>query len=115
MNIAHIHISRYSSNSQTYNELLQSMKATFARRPLLRSKWYFECRCSRCEDPRESGSLLSALLCSQPAPSANKTCGGLVLSSEPTSGDSDWQCESCDAKYDSQQVSGFLRHELFYL
>lgn len=91
------------------------MKATFARRPLLRSKWYFECRCSRCEDPRESGSLLSALLCSQPAPSANKTCGGLVLSSEPTSGDSDWQCESCDAKYDSQQVSGFLRHELFYL
>ena len=94
-----------NNDNPTYNKLLQSMKATFARRPLLRSKWYFDCNCSRCEDPREAGSFLSALLCSQHAPSVSKTCGGLVLSAQPTSGDSDWECERCSSKYDSQHVS----------
>ena len=78
------------------------MKATYARRPVLRAKWYFDCNCARCVDPTECGSYLSALLC--PAPSPTKPCGGTVLSCDPLAGSSDWACQACQAVYSAEYV-----------
>ena len=78
------------------------MKATYARRPVLRAKWYFDCSCARCVDPTECGSFLSALLC--PSPSPSKPCSGLVLSCNPLSGSSDWSCQACSALYSAEYV-----------
>ena len=78
------------------------MKATYARRPVLRAKWYFDCACDRCCDPTECGSYLSALLC--PSPSPSKPCSGTVLSCNPLSGSSDWTCHTCGALYTAECV-----------
>ena len=55
-------------------------------------------------DPSELGSHLSALLCTRPAPSASKPCGGCVLSLDPTSGEADWRCEACGQLYPPETV-----------
>ena len=78
------------------------MKATYARRPVLRAKWYFDCACDRCVDPTEYGSYLSALLC--PSPSPSKPCLGLVLSCNPLSGPSNWSCQNCHTLYSAEYV-----------
>ena len=78
------------------------MKATYARRPVLRAKWYFDCACHRCLDPTECGSYLSALLCTAHSPS--KPCSGLVLSCNPLFGSSDWSCQTCGALYTAEYV-----------
>lgn len=93
-----------SKGEDITTQYMKSMKPTFARRPVLRSNWYFDCSCERCEDPRELGSMVSALLCTRPAPSPGKACAGPVLSSQPTRGDSHWQCHKCSYQYDSQHV-----------
>lgn len=91
-------------------QYMKSMKATFARRPVLRSNWFFDCSCERCEDPEEFGSFVSALLCTRPAPSNDKTCAGTVLSINPTVGDANWQCCQCSAIYDSQHVLNIINY-----
>ena len=60
---------------------------------LYRSKWYFDCLCQRCCDPKECDSHMSSLLCTKPAPVKSKSCGGQVMSKSPTDGDSDWSCQ----------------------
>ena len=85
-------------------QYVTSIKPTFARRPVLRAKWYFDCGCDRCLDPSELGSCLSGLLCTRPAPSASKLCGGCVLSLDPTDGEADWSCRLCGQLYPPEAV-----------
>ena len=91
------------AGAEISTQYVQSMKATFARRPVLRSKWYFDCVCARCEDPTECGSYLSALLCTggvtrcsgcvASVTSVTRLCGASVISDDPTSGEADWRCQ----------------------
>ena len=106
-------------------QYVTSMKATFARRPVLRAKWFFDCLCNRCEkyifickiffcniaglDPTECGSLLAALRCTRPAPAVSKPCGGAVLSLDPCRGEADWRCRDCGADYSCQYVVDTVR------
>lgn len=98
---AQVAIARGQEISTQY---VQSMKATFSRRPVLKTKWFFDCLCDRCLDPTECGSYMSSLLCTRPAPVAARPCGGSVLSQEPTSGEADWLCQACGLAYTSQYV-----------
>ena len=98
---AQVAIARGQEISTQY---VQSMKATFSRRPVLKAKWFFDCLCERCLDPTECDSYLSSLLCTRPAPVPAKTCGGCVLSQDPTSGEADWLCHTCGHVYSSQHV-----------
>ena len=98
---AQVSIARGEEISTQY---LQSMKPTFIRRPVLRSKWFFDCLCSRCLDPTEHESYLSSLLCTVTSGDGRVQCGGCVVSQDPSSGDSDWVCSTCDHLYSSQHV-----------
>ena len=93
-----------ASGQEISTQYVASMKATFARRPVLSAKWYFDCGCDRCLDPSELGSCLSGLLCTRPTPSASKLCGGCVLSLDPTCGEADWSCRACGQLYPPEAV-----------
>jgi len=65
---------------------------TRERRALLRFSKFFECDCSRCSDPTECSTYLSAFRC-QKCPS------GSVLPKRPLDDiESDWLCDHCDYK-----------------
>ena len=95
-----------AEGAELSTQYLQSMKATFVRRPILRSKWFFDCQCTRCLDPSECGSFLSAILCNEGSP---RKCGGIVLSADPTQGDSDWVCQDCDHSFSCENVLEIIK------
>ena len=43
--------------------LRTSLTPTMSRRKLLRTKWFFDCVCQRCQDPTELNSHLSSQRC----------------------------------------------------
>merc|ERR1719370_624779 len=57
-----------------------------------------ECRCVRCDDPRDLGSLGNALLC--------PSCRGCMLPSSP--GDDTWLCEKCGKGKPAEQVNSLI-------
>lgn len=62
---------------------------TIRRQQLVQTQWYFSCRCHRCLDPTEKGSMLNSLKCT--------SCQtGYMLPKDPTQLGSKWKClESC--------------------
>uniref|UniRef100_A0A1B6C0V1 SET domain-containing protein n=3 Tax=Clastoptera arizonana TaxID=38151 RepID=A0A1B6C0V1_9HEMI len=64
-----------------------TLQPTFKRREHLKESKFFECVCSRCSDPTESGTYLSAMKC-------QKCNDGLVLSTDPLKADAIWKCNS---------------------
>jgi len=70
---------------QYYSSLL----GTHKRRRRLRSEWYFNCQCQRCQDPTELGTMVSAVAC--------EVCEtGHLLPRNPLDELGDWLCSSCD-------------------
>lgn len=66
------------------------------RAPLLHSK-FFECDCSRCSDPTELQTYMSALHCQQ--------CpDGYVLPVKPLDKTSEWNCNKCTYKVTASVV-----------
>jgi len=57
-----------------------------------------QCRCVRCEDPRDLGSLGNALLC--------PSCRGCMLPSSPA--DDTWLCEKCGKGKPAAQVNSLI-------
>ncbi|CAG9540244.1 unnamed protein product [Cercopithifilaria johnstoni] len=47
--------------NSTYYSYIDLINTTQQRRKLLKDTWYFECHCTRCDDPNDS--LLSSILC----------------------------------------------------
>ena len=69
--------------------LLSSLLGTHKRRRRLKAEWYFECSCSRCVDPTECGTMVSAVTC--------EACEeGFLLPRDPLDCYSDWPCDACD-------------------
>ena len=60
---------------------------TKERRAVLRHSKLFECDCSRCSDPTECSTYLSALCCP-------KCTTGVVLPVRPLE-EKEWQCSQC--------------------
>jgi hypothetical protein len=79
--------------SATYT---QSLWNTLDRRLHLKSTKHFWCQCSRCAEPRELGTLLSAVKCAG--------CGGAVLSQDPLDQMSNWECSDCGSVQKVEQV-----------
>lgn len=62
---------------------------THRRRKRIHSEWYFQCTCTRCRDPTELGTFISALIC--------EVCEeGSMLPVEPLDPFSEWVCSDCD-------------------
>jgi len=78
-------------------------RPTRTRRMLLRKKWYFWCRCDRCKDPTEMGSLLGGLVC-QNRTGSGRLCGGLVLPVNPLDENSVYACQDCGLEITGEMV-----------
>lgn len=90
--------------SATYT---QSLWNTLDRRWHLKWTKHFWCRCPRCADPLELGTMLSSLKCSG--------CGGVILSQDSLDYAADWQCNQCGSIRKVEQVKKFhesIRAEL---
>jgi len=74
----------------------QTLWNTMSRRQHLKVSKCFMCRCLRCADPTEFGTLLSALNCSK--------CGGTMLSSNPLDADAPFRCQKCGHTLDAKQI-----------
>ncbi|KAI4502960.1 hypothetical protein M0802_002004 [Mischocyttarus mexicanus] len=72
---------------------------TILRRQVLSVTKHFFCRCKRCSDPTECGSLLSALYC------AADYCSGILLPSDPLNNESVWTCNKCKISIKSRQIN----------
>lgn len=72
---------------------------TKERRALLRYSKFFECDCSRCADPTESSTYVSAFKCQQcPA--------GRVLPVNPLQeAETDWRCDLCSYRITAANVA----------
>jgi len=79
-----------------------NLAPTSRRRQLLRSKWFFDCVCKRCQDPSELGSHLSSLQCQR------ARCGGPVLPVNPVNSLADWRCTDCDSKLSHDEVTASI-------
>lgn len=69
-----------------------SLWGTPARRTHLYKTKHFLCRCDRCADPTERGTLLAALKCFA------SECPGVLLPIEPLKMTSAWRCIECDLR-----------------
>lgn len=72
------------------------------RRAVLRQSKEFECDCSRCSDPTECSTYLSALRC--------PNCSiGVVLPVRPLDEkDTEWQCSQCPHKLTAAVVTELI-------
>ncbi|XP_049816759.1 SET domain-containing protein SmydA-8-like isoform X1 [Schistocerca nitens] len=74
------------------------MWGTAARRAHLLDTKGFLCRCDRCRDPQEFGSLLSALRCGRGG------CPGAIVSEDPLDTGSPWRCSGCGQQLNATKV-----------
>jgi hypothetical protein len=73
------------------------------RRVSLRDQWFFECQCSRCQDPTENGSFATSVAC--PECKSDDAKMSLMLPRDHQILDSVWQCEIKNHVLTSNQVS----------
>ncbi|KAF4518908.1 hypothetical protein B566_EDAN006746 [Ephemera danica] len=73
------------------------------RRMQLQETKYFDCTCERCADPRELGSMMSAVRCMSTA-----RCLGFALPTAPLEPKSSWRCDVCSAEIPHQMVEELL-------
>lgn len=74
-----------------FTSYTHSMTGVLPRQEHLAYSKFFTCRCERCADPKEMGTLFSALRCGR-CPSAEK---GLVLPPVENVTTADWTCTHC--------------------
>lgn len=91
-------------DEQIFNSYTQLLWATNSRRLQILISKQFLCICSRCMDPNEHGTNLSAIRCQ------NTNCPGIVLPIQPLDFRSDAKCTRCEQLCESKR---FLRiHEV---
>ncbi|KAG6457560.1 hypothetical protein O3G_MSEX010367 [Manduca sexta] len=71
---------------------------TPARRTHLYKTKHFWCKCERCADPTERGTLLAALKC------FSSECSGCLLPIEPLKPSTPWRCLECSLRIPSNNI-----------
>ncbi|XP_033228755.1 SET domain-containing protein SmydA-8-like isoform X2 [Belonocnema kinseyi] len=81
--------------TMTYTDLLWD---TTLRRHFLKVTKYFSCKCERCADKVERGSMLGALKC------AEADCPGDLLPEDSLDFNSAWICGKCQLRISGRQI-----------
>jgi len=79
---------------------ISTLQGSLKRRQKLKSKWFFDCNCERCQDPTELGSHVSSILC--------QDCSdpiATLLSSNVNEPTAEWKCTACKSNVSSEMVS----------
>ncbi|TRY75019.1 hypothetical protein TCAL_07034 [Tigriopus californicus] len=75
---------------------ISPLQSTMRRQAKLRDKWFFECSCSRCQDPSENGTNLSSLKCKASVLNEDQPCQGILTSNLASKGsECAWTCSKC--------------------
>lgn len=89
-----------NKDSEIFHSYSRLIWGTVSRRFHLQRTKHFFCECSRCMDPTEFGTNLTAILC--------KPCGGLVLPKDTRTRKLEWECRSCRNKLTTSMVGVVL-------
>ncbi|XP_055712974.1 SET domain-containing protein SmydA-8 isoform X2 [Phlebotomus papatasi] len=84
---------------EIFTSYIQIFWGTYSRRVHLMATKDFMCNCSRCIDPTEGGTYLSALRCPK------DPCQGRLLPLKPLELGSPWACDICSTQLDCKKVS----------
>ncbi|XP_073833647.1 SET and MYND domain containing, arthropod-specific, member 8 isoform X3 [Musca autumnalis] len=82
----------------SYSKLLWS---TLARNSFMKLTKQFECSCSRCLDPTENGTYLSALFCRE------QGCKGIVIPVQTKTLQPDWRCLTCETVFPHSKMARY--------
>jgi len=77
---------------------------TFQRREHLKNNKQFWCKCRRCADPTELGTMFSAMRCVSP------NCGGYLLPKAPLNSTAEWACSNCVGLLSTTQIAELTGH-----
>ncbi|XP_068145451.1 SET domain-containing protein SmydA-8 [Drosophila tropicalis] len=88
----------------TYTNILWG---TQLRQHHLKMTKHFVCRCSRCLDPTEFGTYVSAFAC---LGDVNKTCEGRHLPVDPLDEEAQWKCDTCPMVLNAGYVTELQTH-----
>ena len=97
-------VKKIAAGDEITTQYVSPDKHTKLRRRMLFKKWFFWCSCSRCCDPTECGSYLSALLCSE------RGCGGVMLLDNPLDEESDYCCLDCGHSFSHNYADSLSRN-----
>ena len=81
---------------------------TVRRQQLTQNYWHFVCRCDRCLDPTEFGSMLNAVVCQRCLPEKSDGQVGFMLPVRSTDLASPWKCSACDEDAAASEVMATL-------
>lgn len=80
---------------------------TQMRQHHLKMTKHFTCCCTRCEDPSEYGSYVSAMRC---LGDVSKSCDGIQLPVQPLDEQTQWKCNTCPMLVDAAYVAEVQTH-----
>lgn len=79
---------------------------TTLRQEHLQMTKHFICKCDRCKDPTEFGTYINGLKCMGIDEISITSCkNGIQLPENPLNQNSDWKCNICPVKLNSDEVS----------
>lgn len=87
------------AGSEIFTSYTGILWGTPARRTHLYKTKHFFCKCERCADPTERGTLLAALKCFTPE------CPGSLLPIAPLNSSSSWRCLECGLRVPIKNIS----------
>jgi hypothetical protein len=86
------------AGAEIFSSYTGTLWGTPARRLHMYKTKHFWCRCDRCADPTERGTLLAALKC------FSSECPGSLLPLEPLKSSSSWQCLDCGMRVPAKKI-----------
>ncbi|KAL4712817.1 hypothetical protein ACJJTC_011887 [Scirpophaga incertulas] len=87
------------AGTEIFTSYTGTLWGTPARRLHLYKTKHFWCKCDRCADPMERGTLLAALKC------YSHDCPGSLLPTDPLNAKCSWQCLDCRLKVPAKYIS----------
>ncbi|TRY75492.1 hypothetical protein TCAL_08645 [Tigriopus californicus] len=86
----------------SYHHYHYQLYGTSYRRRDLKGTWSFECICKRCQDPTESGTLVSGVFC-------DSCRDGYLLPTHSTDFESPWRCQNCFIQLKSADIEAKVK------
>ena len=85
------------------------------RSDMLKEHWRFVCKCRRCRDPTDCGTLASAIRCPKCKLSGLTEVGYLMPAGKLGASSKEWDCSVCKWKTEKTYVEKVIEYGLSYI